>query len=106
MNYTLTPQRTEVLLRFTDTILLIELERGSVLARSLGARLSRGYVGYYLSPSAARKFTALFDAGFSAYRCFRSGEHVWRYGRDDAECKRLPDAVGEARSARSVEVAS
>lgn len=97
MSYTLEPRRGEILLRFTPDAPLIDLQRGSALAKSLNARFARGYIGYHMSAPNARKFGALFEAGFSAYRCMRNKDWVWRYGRDDGECKRLPDAVNVAR---------
>lgn len=95
MTYTLQPHRGETLLRFTEQAPLIDLERGSALARSLGGRFARGYVGWHLAPAASRKFRALFDAGFTAYHF--GPDHVWRYGRTDEECLRLPGAVKIAR---------
>lgn len=100
--YTLTHQRGDLLLRFPLDLPMPDLERGSKIARSLGARYARGYVGFILSESNARKFSALYDAGFSAYRCNRHSEWVWRYGRSDEECRRLPDAVKAAQPVEAV----
>lgn len=98
MNYTMQGIRGEVLLCFTPDTLLCDVERGSTLARALGGRLARYYAGYTLYPANARKWEALFRAGFTAYRRQLGGvDLVWRYGRSDAECLPLALAVKAAR---------
>lgn len=104
MSYTLTTTprqqrdsyRPEVLLAFAPEATLTDIQRGAALAKSLGGRWARGPLGFYLQPSASRKWASLFEAGFSAHRTQLRGNSIWLYRRGN-ERLMLAEAVRVAR---------
>jgi hypothetical protein len=76
---------------------LTKPSRGELLAQSLDGRYAPGARGYFLSPSRAEKWHALWSSGFTA-RGFRIlGKIHWRYAGDGWDNLQLYEAMRVVR---------